>query len=209
MFFRRFPLDNKDLLTKWLQAMRREKWSPTKYERICEKDFLAGDYHLPPALNDFGLGNRHLNFPAHLKTLQKLPLSRYFTIFRPLPKRSYPEPSTSHPTAAKCNKVPSPSKSNIKLDRSYTSKISPHKLCAKYRERLKQVDNKLRNLRRKDIRLEKNVKGLILQVKAVRLLNDELSNSLKENFGHMATQIVKNEAKNMSSTCGVQVWKWN
>ena len=183
--------------------MRREKWSPTKYERICEKHFLPGDYHLPPALNDFGLGNRHLkkdavpsvlNFPAHLKTLQKSP--------RPLPKRSYPEPSTSHPTAAKCSKVPSPSKSNIKLDHSYTSKISPHKLCAKYRERLKQKDNKLRNLRRKNIRVEKNVKGLILQLKGARPLNDELSNSLMENFGHMATQIVKNEAKNMSSTCG-------
>ena len=160
-------------------------------------------YHLPPALNDFGLGNRHLkkdtvpsvfNFPPHLKTLQESP--------RPLPKRSYTEPSTSHPTAAKCSKVPSPSKNNIKLDHSYTSKISPRKLCAKYRERLKQKDNKLRNLRRKNIRLEKNVKGLILQIKAARLLNDELSNSLMENFGHIATQIVKNEAKNMSSTCG-------
>ena len=52
------------------------------------------------------------------------------------------------------------------------------------------------------MRVEKNVKGLILQLKAARPLNDELSNSLMENFGHMATQIVKNEAKNMSSTCG-------
>ena len=65
---------------------------------------------------------------------------------------------------------------------------------------MKQKDNKLRNLRRKNIRLEKNVKGLILQVKAAKLLNNELSNSLIENFRHMATEIVKNETKNSSST---------
>ena len=55
---------------------------------------------------------------------------------------------------------------------------------------------------RKNIRLKKNVKGLIVQLKVARRLNNELSNSLMENFGHMVTEIVKNEAKNMSSTCG-------
>ena len=116
--------------------------------------------------------------------------------------RSCPEPSTSHPTATKCSKVLSPSKNTKKLDHSYTSEISPHKLCAKYRERLRQKDKKLRNLWRKNIRLEKNVKGLILQLKAVRLFKNQLSDSLMKNFEHRTTGIVENEVKNIGSTCG-------
>jgi len=67
---------------------------------------------------------------------------------------------------------------------------------------LRQKDNKLRNLRRKNKRLEKNVKGLILQLKATRLLNNKLSDSSMENCGDMTTEIVRNEVTNIGSTCG-------
>ena len=67
MRFHSYPLKDTERLEKWLAAMRRENFIPTKFSRICGDNFLADDYHL---------GSRELrktavpsvfNFPEHLQ----------------------------------------------------------------------------------------------------------------------------------------------
>ncbi len=61
----RFPLNNPSLLQKWLLAMRREKWNPTKTAYICSQHFLASDYNYPPSLTQaVSLKRKYLKFDA-------------------------------------------------------------------------------------------------------------------------------------------------
>ena len=46
MRFHSYPLKDTERLEKWLAAMRRENFIPTKFSRICGDNFLADDYHL-------------------------------------------------------------------------------------------------------------------------------------------------------------------
>ena len=39
--FYRFPTDP-DLKAKWLAVIKREKWEPTEYSRICSEHFITG-----------------------------------------------------------------------------------------------------------------------------------------------------------------------
>ena len=42
----RFPQDQ-TLLKKWLIAIKRDKFKPTQYSRICKRHFNESDYELP------------------------------------------------------------------------------------------------------------------------------------------------------------------
>ncbi len=60
----------------------------------------------------------------------------------------------------------------------------------------------MRNLRKKNIRLEKNINSLVLKLKSAKMINEELAATLNENFGHMATALFKNEAYNVDKSAG-------
>ena len=98
-------------------------------------------------------------------------------------------------------KKPNPKETSIH-DHKYANKISPRKLQAKYRKKLKQKNDKLRNLNKKNLRLEKKICGLISKLQACKLLNEELAQTLNENFGHMATALFRNECKNVEKSAG-------
>ena len=42
--FHQFPLDKPELLKKWLHAVRRTDWKPSKYSVICSDHFTQADY---------------------------------------------------------------------------------------------------------------------------------------------------------------------
>ena len=120
------------------------------------------------------------------------------------PKRSHPEQPNPCPIPVKTSKPCKPSKNTTKLDHSYASVTSPQELCETYRKRIIEKDNKLRNLRKTKIRLEKNVKGLVSKLKAARLLNKTLSDALRENFALMGTGLIRNGAQNATSSIGLR-----
>ncbi|KAL5475718.1 hypothetical protein EMCRGX_G025566 [Ephydatia muelleri] len=39
--FYRFPFKNEGRLRRWIQAVRREDWQPSKYSRICGDHFVS------------------------------------------------------------------------------------------------------------------------------------------------------------------------
>jgi len=204
--YHRFPFENKDLLKKWIQAMHRGKWKPSKNTRICEHHFLPSDYSLPPALCKHMTYKKYLKrdavpsvFPGKVNRAQVLHastpigsdsvelLSHPTAAQDPKPKRSDPEQPISYPTADKNPKPCKSSKNTTKLDHSYANERSPLELCAQYRKRIMEKDHKIRNLRKSKIRLEKNVRGLTAKLKAAKLLNVTLSNALRENFAQLAS----------------------
>ena len=40
--FHWFPFKNEGRLRRWIQAVRREDWQPSKYWRICGDHFVSG-----------------------------------------------------------------------------------------------------------------------------------------------------------------------
>ncbi|KAL5235047.1 hypothetical protein ACI65C_002457 [Semiaphis heraclei] len=44
--FFRFPLANVDLNKKWIAAIKRKKFTPTKWSRLCSDHFVSEDYQL-------------------------------------------------------------------------------------------------------------------------------------------------------------------
>lgn len=42
----RFPKDEQ-LRKRWIVAMKRDKYKPTRHARICNKHFLPSDYSMP------------------------------------------------------------------------------------------------------------------------------------------------------------------
>lgn len=42
--FFRFPLKDKCRLTAWLNAIKRENWTPSKYDTVCNEHFTANDF---------------------------------------------------------------------------------------------------------------------------------------------------------------------
>ena len=98
-FVYRFPFENKHLLKKWIKAMRREKWKPSKNTRICEHHFLPSDYSLPPALC------KHMTYKKYLKR-DAVPsvfpgrVNRAKVPHASTPERSDPEKLLLHPATA-------------------------------------------------------------------------------------------------------------
>ena len=67
-----FPLQKKELLAKWLVAMRRKDFAPSAHAALCEKYFEEGDFW-PPTASGMkklrpGTVPSKFDFPAHLQT---------------------------------------------------------------------------------------------------------------------------------------------
>lgn len=71
-FFSRFPLKDKDRLSKWLCNMKRASWKPSGYSRICSDHFSDDCYKTSMR---YVLKNDAIptifNFPPHLQKTTK------------------------------------------------------------------------------------------------------------------------------------------
>ena len=79
-------------------------------------------------------------------------------------------------------------------DHSYCG--SPSKVIPKLQKSLKKKRQKIKVLTRKNIRKEKNIKGLLQKLKNMKHLDAEQTQSLLSNFGHMTRALFTNELKN-------------
>ena len=73
---------------------------------------------------------------------------------------------------------------------------------ANYKKKLRQKNKIINRLRTRNFRKEKTIKGLMLQLKKLKLLSEENEKSIIDNFGHMATELFRNEAKNCNKLSG-------
>ncbi|XP_054269382.1 THAP domain-containing protein 1-like [Macrosteles quadrilineatus] len=69
--FHKFPHHDPDLLKKWVLSMKRKKFTPSKYSRLCSKHFTQESYQLRPNASYPLLKEDAVptvfDFPPHLK----------------------------------------------------------------------------------------------------------------------------------------------
>ena len=82
MKFHRFPLKNKELCAKWIAAMKRDKFIPTKNSYLCGGHFIASAYKFVDSikLNDNAVPSI-FKLPEHFMKIvktRKSPVKRKF-----------------------------------------------------------------------------------------------------------------------------------
>ena len=194
MNFCRFPLDNPELLTKWLVAMRRDHWTPTKTSYMCSQHFLPTDYTDAPFSQHLSKSSRKFlkrdavpslfEFPGHL---QKKPSKE-----RNPKKRVFVDKVVE---TEKQNKAP-------KLDHTYSTNLSPTKMQAKFKEKLKRKNRVIKNLQQKNLRKTRTIRGLVEKLRISKMVSEESEGTLINNFGHMTTEVFRNEIKNNTKSSG-------
>uniref|UniRef100_A0A8C5DNH9 THAP domain-containing protein 1-like n=1 Tax=Gouania willdenowi TaxID=441366 RepID=A0A8C5DNH9_GOUWI len=152
--FHKFPLARPDVCDKWVSAMRRNNFKPTKYSNICSQHFTTDCFKREcnnrvlkesavPSLFTFNLSIKSLEdcFPSDI----------HFPL--PLPLTSDPvaeEPDTCSDTQAVC------------CDHNYTAEDSPQqkKRLEQLEEQLQRVRKKLKTMQQKCRRQERQLKRL-------------------------------------------------
>ncbi|XP_047424986.1 THAP domain-containing protein 1 [Mugil cephalus] len=142
--FHKFPLARPDICGKWVAAMRRNNFKPTKYSNICSQHFTKDCFkrecnnrvlkeNAVPSLFTFNLNIKSESmedpFPPEIDFPLSLPLTSE-PILEEEPESSLP--STSGDTTA------------VSCDHNYTAEDS-----AQQKRRIEQLENQLERLRKK------------------------------------------------------------
>ncbi|XP_056396432.1 THAP domain-containing protein 1-like isoform X2 [Hyla sarda] len=191
--FFRFPMKNPEYLAKWLAVIRRDKWKPSIYSRLCSDHFTEEDYMLRP-----GAVYPYLRLDAVPSIINGVRIKKP-PVKKPAKKIESAAPST--PVAQKPSTLVTP-EVTMSVEHSYSSVSSN-----KENVRNPKVDPVLVNLRRKKNSLQKqvlrqkaritNMKKMIMQLRnnmlgsdPVHLVSKHFSGLTLELFRH---QVQKNK----------------
>ena len=174
--FHTFPLKDQHQVQKWVTAVRREGWLPTKHSCICSDHFLQSDF-----VKNTGIYKRLKKdavpsvFPAYPKHLQKN------TVKRKLPTERKTEPS---PT--KIRKAATFDHSYTSTEESTTEKVNIlSKKVLALQQRLYKQNQKI-----------KNMAELIQQLKEKSYIAEQQAKLLDFNFSGMAKELFTNQMNN-------------
>uniref|UniRef100_UPI003AAFDDAA THAP domain-containing protein 1 n=1 Tax=Centroberyx gerrardi TaxID=166262 RepID=UPI003AAFDDAA len=162
--FHKFPLARPDVCGKWIAAMRRNNFKPTKYSNICSQHFTGDCFkrecnnrvlkeNAVPSL--FGCGTLHIKsesledpFPSEIDFTLALPLSDQ----EEEPAGGVPAcgPPAAHSTAA------------VSCDHNYTveDSVQQKKRIEQLEEQLERLRKKLKTTQQKCRRQERQLKRL-------------------------------------------------
>ena len=177
--------------------MKRDNFSPSKNSFLCSEHFLDADFNYSSNLpHSESLMKRYLKkdaipsvfqFPSHI---QKKAI-----------KERNPKKRESQPVNTEAlSDIPAPK--TPRLDHTYASKKSPKKLNKEFIAKIKKKNLIIHNLRRKNLRKERTIKGLMTLLENAKLLSKESSTTLINNFGHMTACLFKNELENNKAASG-------
>ena len=168
--------------------------TPTKTSYICSQHFLPTDYTDAPF-------SHYLN-KAPRKFLKKDAIPSLFEFPEHLQKKPSKE---RNPKKRVCEdkevQVQTEKQQKIqKLDHTYSTNFSPTKMQVKLKEKIRKKNRIIKNLHQKNLRKERTIKGLIEKLKMSKMLSEESGATIINNFGHMTTEIFKNEIKNSTKS---------
>ena len=181
--FHRFPLNNNELLKKWIVASKRDDFIPSQASYMCSDHFTRDDYLFSNSkrLKPNSVPSK-FDFPQHLQptgSKRKAPFQRNAPIISSPPSTSFNE-SLSPPSTPRVPK--SPSKDELK-------------------EKIIEQQKKIKTLQQKVRRKEKKVstlKGLIDDLSSKQLINNDIATTLNENFSGLTLELIKNQFNNQS-----------
>lgn len=206
--FHYFPMKNEELLKKWIVAIKRENFNPTKYSCLCSDHFLPSDYNLNRSENVFPVHHHKpiLKFNAvpsvfifskEKKKIRKPPLSR-----KPPPvkgkKRNSDDDMSTIP--AKSPKLIAPDVEDLSSTISTEVPSIVHKDTTnsptkeKLRRKVKTLQQKLR---RKEKKIN-SMQDIISQLKDKNLLCLDAATVINDNFTGLSSEIIRNQFENQN-----------
>lgn len=181
-------MKDKDRCKKWINAVRRLNWTPSKYSRLCSEHFTPDDYRGPgmnvPHLKESAVPSIFKGFPAHL---QKPPVKPRLRVKRTL------EIPTFEVSLQEQERPP-----NIQNDLDSVPLTKKRKQLPqspktlRLRKKIKTLNQKVRRRNRKISSLQELVKLL----KKKNLLEQHTSNIIENHFEGPLNEIFKNELLN-------------
>ena len=172
--FHKFPLKSDELCKKWVVALRRKNFVPTKYSYVCSAHFVSEDYTgekkaSKPRLKDDAVPSV-FTFPKHLTSTTRKRKSL---------KRKIELP------AAEDKIIP------IKMAKSLpATEVSPAK---------RKLHRKIKTLQQKVRRKESKIASLASVVKKLedeKFIATDAANLLKQNFSGLKYELLQSELKN-------------
>ena len=166
--FHQFPLEDIDLCAKWVYSTKREKFVATEHTRICEDHFTSDDYLFTDS--------KHLK-PGAIPSVFSFP-------------KASCHPTSSKRKAPKVRSIIPEKKRKIDVNVAPPPKSSPSK---------EELKKKIKILQQKVRRKEKKihtVQGLIDDMAKKKLLENDISNTLKETFSGLPLTMIENHLKN-------------
>ncbi|XP_040277346.1 THAP domain-containing protein 1-like [Bufo bufo] len=194
--FFRFPMKNPEYLAKWLAVIRRDKWKPSIYSRLCSDHFTEEDYMLRP-----GASYPYLRLDAVPSIINGVRIKK-----PPIKKSAKNKDAATLPT----NVSQKPSSTAVSMTLEAVMSVE-HSYSAvpsnKENIRTPKVDPILVNLRKKKSSLQKQVlrqkarissmKSMIMQLRSsmldsdpIRLVSKHFSGLTLDLFRH---QVQKNK----------------
>ena len=182
--FHQFPLDKPELLKKWLHAVRRTDWKPSKYSVICSDHFTQADYGDKRLLKN--AVPSVFNFPDKM---QKQKSTRR-CLKRKLPETTTPEtPSASTPT-----EFATPQ--SVEMDHGYgkTPSVPREEAMRKTEMLRKRVRSLQQKTRRQGQKITK-LTDLINELQNKNLIEQEPATVMQQCFDGNLLQIFSHELK--------------
>ncbi|XP_063819762.1 THAP domain-containing protein 1-like [Pseudophryne corroboree] len=195
--FFRFPMKNPEYLAKWLAVIRRDKWKPSIYSRLCSDHFTEEDYMLRP-----GASYPYLRLDAVPSFIDGVRIKKE-PVKKP-PKKKDDIPSSSG-LQHKAQLAAPAAEAGMSVEHSYSSVSNKENL------RTPKVDPVLINLRRKKNTLQKqvlrqkaritNMKKMIMQLRSSMLGSDPVQ-LVSKHFSGLTLELFKHQVQNNKKTKG-------
>ena len=176
---------------KWVRAVKRDKWIPSKYSYICSEHFNIADYVVPPGqaytkLRKSAVPSK-LNFPSHLMPKEK-PSRRPIVYVKP--------PSNEASSSASKENESFSLKEHSYYKKAKTTKQSPTK--ARLRKKIKNLQQRLRRQNKKISSLT----DLIKDMRNKKLLGKAPADLLEDQFSGLTLHMFQNQIKNSTRKAG-------
>ncbi|KAE9523184.1 hypothetical protein AGLY_016417 [Aphis glycines] len=166
--FHQFPLNRPNILKKWVHAMKRKNFTPTKYSYLCSEHFGPNDYQIRPGadiklLLEYAVPSIFKGFPTHLQKKKNC-------------RRQLVRINESSNKSIQCN-------IEIPKEKHLRNKIKI------LQQRLKRRDTKIKSLK------DNKYCSLIINIKKNIPSSDKVTMMLEEQFGGLPLALIVHERK--------------
>ena len=174
---------DKQLLKKWIIAIKRDNFTPLKGTKICSEHFLPSDYY--PSSRELRKNSVSsvFDFPDHLRKQvnERVPWKRLSANEIQYDPEHYALPPGS-PQLCKKSKHSSPTKEGLK---------------EKLENQQKEIKSLQQQIRRKNKKVE-TLSEIVRDLRDKKLLSDDSSKNLEQYFSGLSAEIIKNHFKNQN-----------
>ena len=188
-----FPLSRPELLHKWVQAVRRDKWTPNKNSYICSEHFHSSCFIIKP-----GVVGKRLHpeaIPSIFPTLKEYYQNSYKRRKSPV-KQKYLSPTKIVESVSKDHSYENPEKIELGDIVSETDKE-----IETLQNKMNKLKAKVKVLNQKPHRRHKKIQtleDLMAVLQADECISNDQLYLIQHNFEGVAKQLFSDQAQNVT-----------